>query len=222
MRRAEVIGLGIALVAPILAFAQGTFPTKPVRFIVPFAAGSSPDVVARVITPKLSEQLGQPVIVENRTGAAGGVGAAAVAKSEPDGYTLMYTINSVITANPHLYSNLQYDPVKSFAPVSQVVAFGYVLIGSNKSEVKDLKALLALAKAQPGKLNFSSAGSGAGNHVLMEMLLQMVPGAGMVHVPVRDPAVSVVTGETDVSFVAYTNGVPVARSGRARPGGEPR
>jgi tripartite-type tricarboxylate transporter receptor subunit TctC len=192
------------------------FPAKPVRIVVPFPAGSSPDVVIRVLSPRLTEALGQPVVVENRTGAAGVLGATSVARAEPDGYTLMYTINSVITANPHLYSKLQYDPVKSFAPVTQVVGFGYVLLASNKSPFQDFKGMLELARAQPGRLNYSSAGQGSGNHVLMELLVQVAGNLAMMHIPTRDPVVSIVSGETDVSFVASTNGVPVARSGRAR------
>lgn len=207
--------LASGLAAPAVA-QNDAYPTKPVRVVVPFTAGSSPDVVIRLMAPRLSEQLGQQFIIENRTGAAGIVGAGAVAKADPDGYTLMYTINSVIAANPHLYSKLPYDPVKSFAPVSLVVNFGYVLMASNKTPLKDFQGLLAMAKAEPGKLNFGSAGNGAGNHVIMEMLLQMVK-LDMMHIPSRDSATSVATGETDVAFVPYTTGVPLARGGRARP-----
>jgi tripartite-type tricarboxylate transporter receptor subunit TctC len=207
--------LASGLAAPAVA-QHDAYPTKPVRVVVPFTAGSSPDVVIRLMAPRLSEQLGQQFIIENRTGAAGIVGAGAVAKADPDGYTLMYTINSVIAANPHLYSKLPYDPVKSFAPVSLVVNFGYVLMASNKTPLKDFQGLLAMAKAEPGKLNFGSAGNGAGNHVIMEMLLQMVK-LDMMHIPSRDSATSVATGESDVAFVPYTTGVPLARGGRARP-----
>lgn len=213
----RIVSLALLWLAAAAAQAQtGGYPTKPVRVVVPFTAGSSPDVVIRLMAPKLSEQLGQQFIIENRTGAAGIVGAGAVAKADPDGYTLMYTINSVIAANPHLYSKLPYDPVKSFAPVSLVVNFGYVLMASNKTPLKDFPGLLATAKAEPGKLNFGSAGNGAGNHVIMEMLLQMV-NLNIVHIPSRDSATSVATGETDVAFVPYTTGVPLARGGRARP-----
>jgi tripartite-type tricarboxylate transporter receptor subunit TctC len=207
--------LASGLTAPAVA-QNDAYPSKPVRVVVPFTAGSSPDVVIRLMAPRLSEQLGQQFIIENRTGAAGIVGAGAVAKADPDGYTLMYTINSVIAANPHLYSKLPYDPVKSFAPVSLVVNFGYVLMASNKTPLKDFQGLLAMAKAEPGKLNFGSAGNGAGNHVIMEMLLQMVK-LDMMHIPSRDSATSVATGESDVAFVPYTTGVPLARGGRARP-----
>jgi tripartite-type tricarboxylate transporter receptor subunit TctC len=218
MKQLKSLAACLAAGALALGTAQaqtGTYPSKPVRVIVPFTPGSSPDVVMRIVAPKLTEQLGQQVIIENRTGAAGIVGARAVATADPDGYTLMYTINSVIAANPHLYANLPYDAVKSFAPVSLMVSLGYVIMASNKTPVKDFNELLAMAKAQPGKLNFGSAGNGAGNHVSMEMLLQMVK-LDMMHIPSRDSATSVSTGETDVALVPYSTGVPLARGGRAR------
>ena len=193
----------------------GNYPAKPVRIIIPFTPGSSPDVIMRLVTPKLTEQLGQQFIIENRTGAAGIVGSRVVAAADPDGYTLKYTIYSTITANPHLYSNLPYDPVKSFAPVSLMVSFGYILTASNKSGLKDFKEFLATAKAQPGKLNFASAGPGAGNHVSMEMLKQML-NIDIMHIPSRDSAVSMASGESDVALVPYSTGVPLVRSGRTR------
>ena len=193
----------------------GNYPSKPVRIVIPFTPGSSPDVIMRIVAPRLTEQLGQQFIIENRTGASGIVGTRAVATAEPDGYTLMYTIYSVITANPHLYSNLPYDPVKSFAPVSLMVTLGYIVMASNKSGLKDFNELLATAKAQPGKLNFASAGQGAGNHVSMEMLRQMVK-LDIMHIPSRDSAVSMASGETDVALVPYSTGVPLVRGGRAR------
>jgi tripartite-type tricarboxylate transporter receptor subunit TctC len=193
----------------------GNYPSKPVRIVIPFTPGSSPDVIMRIVAPKLTEQMGQQFIIENRTGASGIVGTRAVATAEPDGYTLLYTIYSVITANPHLYSNLPYDSVKSFAPVSLMVTLGYIVMASNKSGLKDFKELLATAKAQPGKLNFASAGQGAGNHVSMEMLKQMVK-LDIVHIPSRDSAVSIASGETDVALVPYSTGVPLVRGGRAR------
>jgi tripartite-type tricarboxylate transporter receptor subunit TctC len=212
--RSLAAGIAAGVMLAGHAYAQ-PYPNKPVRVIVPFTPGSSPDVVIRILAPRLAEQLGQQFVIDNRTGAAGIVGARAVATADPDGYTVMYTVNSVIAANPHLYSNLPYDAVKSFAPVSLVVNFGYVIMASNKLAVKDFQGLLAMAKAQPGKLNFGSAGNGAGNHVSMEMLLQMVK-LDMMHIPSRDSATSVSTGETDVAFVPYTTGVPLARGGRAK------
>ena len=204
----------------VLALAAGAasaqaWPSRPVRFVVPFVAGSSPDVTARMIAPKLSDALGQPVIVENRGGAAGIIGAELVAKAAPDGYTLLYPVNSVICANQHLYSKLPYDALKSFVPVTMTVNFGYVLLARSNFPANDLKGLIAMAKAEPGKLNFGSAGLGAGNHVVMEMLLDMT-GTKMVHIPHRDSATSVVTGDSDVSMVPATTAIPLIRGGKTK------
>ncbi len=194
---------------------NNNWPNRPLRFIVPFVAGSSPDVTARMIAPKLSEALGQPVLVENRGGAAGIIGAELVSKAAADGYTLLYPVNSVICANQHLYSKLPYDALKSFVPVTMTVNFGYVLLARSNFAASDLKALLAMARAEPGKLNFGSAGLGAGNHVVMEMLLDMT-GTKMVHIPHRDSATSVATGESDISMVPATTAVPLIRGGRTK------
>lgn len=212
---ARLAVLLVGLCAAAAASAQ-TYPTRPIRFVVPFAAGSSPDVTARLIAPKLAEAVGQPVIVENRGGAAGIVGAELVAKSAPDGYTFLYPVNSVICANPHLYSKLPYNALKDLVPVTMTVNFGYVLLARQGFPVSDLKGLLAKAKAEPDKINFGSAGPGAGNHVSMELLLDMA-GVKMFHVPHRDSATSVVTGESDVSLVPYTTAVPLAKGGKAKP-----
>lgn len=193
-----------------------TWPNRPLRFVVPFPAGSSPDVTARLIAGKLSEGLGQSVLIENRTGAAGIVGADLVAKSPPDGYTLLYPVNSVICANPHLYSKLPYDGLKSFVPVTMTVRFGYVLLAHPSFPANDVPGLIAAAKAAPGKYNFGSAGVGAGNHVVMEMLLDAT-GIRMVHVPHRDSAMSVVVGDSDVSMVPAATAIPLAASGKGKP-----
>ena len=197
-----------------LAMAQ-TWPARPVRVLVPFPAGSSPDVTLRIVAPRLAEALGQPVVVENRGGAAGIIGAEIVARAAPDGYTLLYPVNSVICANEHLYSKLPYDPLKSFVPVTMTVSFGYVLLARTTFPVNDLRSLIAMARAEPGKLNFGSAGLGAGNHVVMEMLLDMT-GTRMVHIPNRDSAVSVASGESDISMVPSTTAIPLVRGGRTK------
>ena len=215
MRAISIVAGCLLSTLPLAAVAQG-YPNKVIRFIVPFVAGSSPDVTARLVANKLTESLGQQVIIENRTGAAGIIGAELVAKAAPDGYTFLYPVNSVICANPHLYSKLPYDPLKSFVPVTMTANFGYVLLARQGLPAADLKGLIALAKAEPGKLNFGSAGLGAGNHVAMEMLLDM-GGMKMVHIPHRDSAQSIVTGDSDVSLVPYTTGVPLAKGGKVRP-----
>ena len=205
---------GLAL--PGLAAAEGAYPAKYVRLIIPFPASTSPDIVMRVAGPQLSALWGQQVVIENRIGAAGNIGTAAVAAAQPDGYTLLYTVNSTICANPHLYSKLSFDPLKSLTPISQVVNLGYVLIGNPKLPAKDLNELIAYAKANPGKLTYSSSGVGVGTHIVMELLLGMT-GTQMLHVPMNTPATTAVfSGETDLTMSPYTTGIPAVKSGKAR------
>lgn len=212
-----LVGAGLSGVSSMETLAQSqAWPLRSVRFVVPFPAGSSPDVTARIIAARLGDSLGQPVVIENRTGAAGIIGADIVAKAQPDGYTLLYPVNSVICANPHLYSKLPYDGLRSFVPVTMTVRFGYVLLARHDFPANDIPGLIATAKANPGKYNFGSAGIGAGNHIVMEMFLDMT-GTKMVHVPHRDSALSVVTGESDLSMVPATTAVPLVASGKAKP-----
>lgn len=219
-RRREVlalVGAGLSGVSSLNATAQvQAWPSRSVRFVVPFPAGSSPDVTARIIAARLGDSLGQTVVIENRTGAAGIIGADIVAKAQPDGYTLLYPVNSVICANPHLYSKLPYDGLRSFVPVTMTVRFGYVLLARNDFPANDIPGLIATAKSNPGKYNFGSAGIGAGNHIVMEMFLDMT-GTKMVHVPHRDSALSVATGESDLSMVPATTAVPLVASGKVKP-----
>ena len=207
--------LGLAFTA--FAHAQSaSYPSRFVRLVIPFPAATSPDVVMRIAGPHLSEMWGQQLVIENRTGASGNLGAQAVATAAPDGYTLLYTVNSVICANPHLFSKLPFDPLKAFVPVTQVVNLGYVLVARNDLPAKNLHELITLAKAQPGKLNYSSAGAGVGTHIVMELFLGMT-GTNMQHIPMTTPALnSVYSGETDLTMTPYTTGVPAARSGKVR------
>jgi tripartite-type tricarboxylate transporter receptor subunit TctC len=206
----------LACCAALSAHAQGAYPAKFVRLVIPFPAATSPDVVMRLVGPQLSQMWGQQVVIENRVGAAGNIGAAAVASAAPDGYTLLYTVNSVICANPHLYSKMQFDPMKAFVPISLVANLGYVLIGKNDLPAKDLNDLIAYAKANPGKLSYSSSGVGVGTHIVMELLLGAT-GTKMLHVPMNTPATAAVfQGETDLTMSPYTTGIPAAKSGKAR------
>jgi len=198
------------------AHAQSTYPNKFVRLVIPFPAATSPDIVMRLVGPQLSQMWGQQVVIENRVGAAGNIGTANVAGAAADGYTLLYTVNSTICANPHLYSKMTFDPLRDLAPISLLANLGYVLVGSNKLPAKDLKELIALAKAQPGKLTYSSSGVGVGTHIVMELLLGAT-GMQMLHVPMNTPATaSVFSGETDLTMSPYTTGIPAAKSGKAR------
>ena len=198
------------------AHAQSAYPAKFVKLVIPFPASTSPDIVMRLVGPQLSAMWGQQMVIENRVGAAGNIGAAAVAAAPADGYTLLYTVNSVICANPHLYSKMSFDPLKSLTPISLVANLGYVLIGRNDLPARDIKELIALAKSQPGKLTYSSSGVGVGTHIVMELLLG-VTGTSMLHVPMNSPATAAVFGgETDLTMSPYTTGIPAAKSGKAR------
>lgn len=207
----------IVLLAATLAQAQSAaYPSRVVRLIIPFPAATSPDIIMRVAGPHLSEMWGHQLIIENRTGASGNIGANAVATAAPDGYTLLYTVNSVICANPHLYSKMPFDPLKAFVPVTQVVNLGYVLVARSALAVNTMQELIAMAKAQPGKLTYSSAGAGVGTHIVMELLLSM-SGTNMLHIPMTTPALnSVYSGETDLTMTPYTTGVTAAKSGKAK------
>jgi tripartite-type tricarboxylate transporter receptor subunit TctC len=208
--------LFLALACSFGVQAQEAYPSKFVRLVIPFPAATSPDVVMRIVGPQLGQMWGQQMIIENRVGAAGNIGAAQVANAAPDGYTLLYTVNSVICANPHLYSKMPFDPLKSFVPVSLVANLGYVLVARNNLPARDLKELIALAKSQPGKLSYSSSGVGVGTHIVMELLLGMT-GTQMLHVPMNTPALNAVYGgETDLTMTPYTTGVPAAKGGKAR------
>ncbi|HKW81912.1 MAG TPA: tripartite tricarboxylate transporter substrate-binding protein, partial [Casimicrobiaceae bacterium] len=190
--------LGAALAATS-AGAQG-WPDKPIKFIVPAPAGSSLDVLARVIGDKL--KLGQPVVVEDRPGAGGTLATDQVAKSPPDGYTMVISFNGPLAFGPHLYSHLPYEPQKDLAPVIITSSQPNVLVVNADLPVHSLKELVAYAKANPGKLNYASVGNGSSSHLTME-LLKLDAGLDIVHVPFNGspPAVkATIQGETQMMF----------------------
>lgn len=217
-RRAVLAGLALALVQPTLpAFAQGgKWPDKPIRLVVPFAAGVSPDVVSRIIAEPLGRALGQPVVIDNRAGAAGIIGAEIAAKSPGDGYTLFMTVNSIMGINPAVYAKLPYDPLKDFVPVTQVARVPYVLITGTNQPDKTLKDLLARAKAKPGSVEYGSLGIGSGPHLVMEMMNNMA-GVRMVHIPYKgSPVTDVIAGQVPLAFEPATTAVPLVKSGKVR------
>ncbi|MBM3341181.1 MAG: tripartite tricarboxylate transporter substrate binding protein [Betaproteobacteria bacterium] len=211
--------LAAALSAPHFAHAQASFPAKPLRMIVPFPAGGPSDVVARLLAPRLAEALAQPVVVENRAGGGGAIGADVLVRSAPDGYTLMMgTIGSVAIA-PMLNPKIGYHVLRDMAPITQVVNIAYVLATHPSVPVNTLLALIALAKAQPGKLNYGSAGAGTGPHLAGE-LLKLMAGINMVHVPYKGSAaaqVALMSGEVDLTFENFLIVMPHFKSGRLRP-----
>ncbi|MGH8617845.1 MAG: tripartite tricarboxylate transporter substrate binding protein [Burkholderiales bacterium] len=217
--RSHVYGIALALgltgTAPALN-AQG-YPAKPVRMVVSTAAGGSADFIARLVAGKMSASLGQQVVVENRAGSGGVVGTDAVAKATPDGYTLLMAYGSHVI-NPSLYPKLPYDTQKDFAAISQIALQPLLLSTHPALPVRTVKDLISLAKAQPGKLNFASAGAGSGGHLANEIFNQMA-GIKMVHVPYRgsSPAlVDLIAGQTQVYIASLITLLPQVRNGKIR------
>ncbi|MBR1269858.1 tripartite tricarboxylate transporter substrate binding protein [Bradyrhizobium sp. AUGA SZCCT0222] len=163
------------------------YPSRPVKIVVPFPAGGSNDIIARILAQKLGERTGQTFLIENRAGAGGNIGADAVATSEPDGHTLLLTAPPPLTINAALYKNLPYDPAKAFAPVALVASVPIVLAVHPSVEASNVRELIALAKAKPGTINFGSSGNGSTNHLAGELLKTMT-GINIVHLPYRGAA----------------------------------
>ena len=199
---------------PLLA--EGSWPSKPIKVIVPFAAGVSPDVVARIISEPLGRALGQPIIIDNRAGAAGIIGAEAAAKSPGDGYTLFMTVNSIMGINPNVYGKLPYDSFRDFATVTQVALVPYVLVTGPSQPDKSLGELIARARAKPGSVDYGSLGVGSGPHVVMEMMNNMA-GIQMTHVPYKgSPLADVMAGQMPLAFEPATTAIPLVKSGKLR------
>lgn len=200
------------------ALAQDAWPNRPINWVVPFAPGGSTDVVARTLGQEMSKSLGQPVIIENRPGAAGGVGAAYVARAKPDGYTLFGGTISTHAINASLYKNLSYDPVKDFAPVSLIAYVPNVLMVDAKLPVHSVQELIAYAKAQPGKLTFASSGAGTSTHLAGELFADTIQ-VPMTHVPYKGSPQAlqdVVAGLVPFLFDQLTAGEAMIKAGRLR------
>lgn len=200
---------------PSLAAAQTVYPTKPIRIVVPFGAGSSPDVIARLMTEPLARGLGQPVIVENRAGASTIIGAQAVANSPADGHTLLYAVNNTVSINPYVYKSLPYK-AEDLVPVVRVLSVPYVLVTSPASPYKTLPELMAAARTAPGTLSYASYGIGQGTHVAMARLLNAA-GVTMLHVPYKDSAIpDLMAGRIDVTFEPTTTAISSIKGGKLR------
>jgi tripartite-type tricarboxylate transporter receptor subunit TctC len=215
-RNLLALALSLSLMGPALA--QDKYPSKVVTVVVPQAAGGANDAIARVIAQKLSEQMGQSFVVDNRTGAGGNVGTVAVARAKADGYTLMITADSSMVINPSLYKNTGFDPIKDFEPVGTVATAGYVLVAHPNFPAKNTAELIALAKQQPGKINIGSAGNGTLNHLIGEMLGKAA-GIDLVHVPYKGSAAAVtdlVAGQVQVSVQSLPSSIAFIRSGKIK------
>jgi tripartite-type tricarboxylate transporter receptor subunit TctC len=205
-------------VVPCGAQAPESYPVKTVRLVVPFAPGGGTDVLARIMAPKMSERLGRQVVVENRTGAGGNLGTEFVAKSPPDGYTLLLAYIGPIAVGPSLDQKLGFDPVKDFRGVSLMATIPLVLVVHPSMPADSVKKLVALAKAQPGKLTYGSAGSGTAQQLAGE-LFKLLTGTKIIGVPYRGGApasVAVLTGEVDLLFTGALGVFPHVKAGRLR------
>ncbi len=208
--------LALALAAP--AFAQ-TYPSKPIRILIAQAPGSATDVISRVVGQRLSEQLGQPVVIEARPGAGGALGTEAAARSAPDGYTLFMANNSTHGSNPALYAKLPYDPVRDFQPISFVGSVPYVLVVHPSLPVKTVREFIALVKSKPGQLNYASAGNGSTHQFCAELLKNMA-GIDLVHVPYKGsgPGVAaVLANEVAMMFSNVADIGAQIKAGKVKP-----
>jgi tripartite-type tricarboxylate transporter receptor subunit TctC len=204
------------LAATVAAGAADTYPTRPIRMVVPFAAGGGLDVIARAMANKFNQSMGQTAIVDNRGGGNGTIGVDIVSKAVPDGYTILFTTNAPVVINPHMMK-VPYEPLKDLAPVSHVAALPFVLIVHPSVPAKNVSELIALAKTKPG-MTYSSSGAGGGAHLSGEML-KSVTRIDIVHIPYKGngPAIiALVGGEVQFGFASVLTSVPLIRQGRVR------
>lgn len=191
----------LVVVAPL--WAQGTYPDKPIRFVVPYPPGGGTDVIARIVQERLRVALGQPIVIENRGGAGGSIGTEVVAKAPPDGYTVLFTLSSH-TINPAIYSKLNFDTARDFEPIGVVCSLPQILVANLQFPANSVKELIALAKEKPGSLSFASVGNGSPSHLAGEMLKQRT-GTYMTHIPYRGggPAVmDTLSGQVPLAWVS--------------------
>lgn len=211
------IGAALLACAGCGAFAQ-PYPAKPVRLIVPFPAGGGSDIVGRIVAGRLTEQLKQQVFVDNRAGAGGSIGTEAAARAAPDGYTLVLASTSEIAVNPAIYTRLTYDTVRDLAPVALVASTPVVLVVHPSLPVKNVKELVALAKARPGDINMASAGNGTFTHLSGE-LFKSVTGTNMTHVPYKGAPTALAdlaAGQVQIMFSSLPAAVGLINGGRIR------
>src|SRR5262249_32019071 len=213
--RFVVVALSLLLSAGGAA-AQASYPDKPVRIIVGFTAGSATDITARIFAQKFNEAWNVPVTVENIPGSGGGVAADRVAKAAPDGYTLMWGANGALTINPSLQSRLSYDPPRDFAPISLVLRMASIVAVNNDVPAKTFGEVIALAKAEPGKLSYATPGVGTPQHIGGE-LLKILAGIDIVHVPYRGAVFTdVIGGRVTIAWQNAGSMLPTVREGKLR------
>ncbi|MFC7411491.1 Bug family tripartite tricarboxylate transporter substrate binding protein [Hydrogenophaga atypica] len=212
---------GVALASALTmgaALAQAQWPERPVRVVVPFPASGATDLIARVVTQRVAQDLGQQLVVDNKPGAGGTIGSAEVAKAAPDGYTVLFTTSSTHAISPHLMPRLSYDAAKDFTPVAHVADAPSVLLVTPSLPVKSVAELIAYAKANPGKLNYATSGNGTIVH-LNSAAFSAQAGIDMTHVPYKGTALSIpdlISGQVHVLFDSLPTGMPHVVSGKVR------
>jgi tripartite-type tricarboxylate transporter receptor subunit TctC len=222
-RRRSTVAVGLALgalmLSPLAVQAQSAYPNKPITIIVPFSAGGTTDILARVIGQGLSRDLGQPVVVDNRAGAGGNIGAQAVARAAPDGYTLVMGTVGTHAINASLYAKMPFDPVKDFAPISRVALVPNLLVAHPAQPYKNVKELIAYAKANPGKVTVANSGVGTSIHLSAELFKHMA-GVDVQNVAYRGSAPALndlIGGHTAVMFDNMPSAIGYVRAGKLRP-----
>ena len=214
-RRHLLLGAGLA---PAAALAQGAYPTKPIRLVVPFPAGGATDIFARAVSQKLGERLGQAVVVENRPGAGGAIGSDLVAKAVPDGYTLLLATSSTHSIGPALNPRMPYDAVDDFTPIAHVGNAPSIMLVPNSAPARTVKDWIDYARRNPGRLNYASSGNGTIVQLTAE-LFKARAGLFIVHIPYKGTALAIpdlVSGKVDVLFDSLPSGMPHVRDGRLR------
>jgi tripartite-type tricarboxylate transporter receptor subunit TctC len=212
------VGIFLCTCAAPCSIAAAEYPDRPMRLVVPFPAGGGADTLARIIMPRVAQALGAPIVIDNRPGAGGNVGAEIVARAAPDGYTLLYGTNGTHAINQSLYASLRFDPIRDFAPVSRMTVIAAMLVVNPDLPANSVAELIQYAKANPGKVNFASAGNGTTSHLAGELFRTMA-GIDIVHVPYRGGAsamTDVVAGQVQMMIDVMPNAYPLAKSGKVR------
>lgn len=218
MKSALALMFAVFATAGMTGAAAQDYPSRPIRLICPYNPGGGADIFSRTVGQKMSEYLGQLIVVDNRAGANGGIGTALVAKANPDGYTILLGNSGPMTVNPNLYRKVPYDPIRDFAPISQGTVYWYVLVVPPSTPVKTLDDFVALLKAKPGQMTYGSTGIGGGNHLAGE-LFNIMTQTRSIHVPYTGSAValaSLLGGQTHYMFDTVVTAVPHIRSGRLK------
>jgi tripartite-type tricarboxylate transporter receptor subunit TctC len=198
------------------AWGQGAYPDRLVRIILPYAAGVSPDIVARLLAERLSPALGRPVIIDNRPGAGGMLGAEVAATLPPDGYNLLFTVKGVMAIVPHVYPSAKFNPLKDFKAVTEILQVPHIIVASQKTPFNDMKGLVEFAKKNPGKINYASNGIGSHPHIGMETVANRL-GLQLTHVPYKGvPGPDVIAGVVDLFLEASTTAIPNIKAGKIK------